>query len=184
MEIPLPEATQWEIIHEVAAVIQELLRQAAQGEAVYDDDTSVPVPALRRESSDGRTGIFTSGIVSTADGRQIALYFTGRHHAGENLATVLAHRAATLPPPIQMCDALARNLPKLPPAFATIVRYCLAHARRRFVNVTPAFPTECRYVLETSGAVCQVDAEACEQRLSPEARLQRHHTSSAPRLTV
>jgi len=186
VEIPLPEATQWEIVHEVAMVIQpafhELLRHAAQGEVVYNDDTSVPVLALRRERVDGRTGVFTSGIVSTIDGRQIALYFTGGKHAGENLATVLAHRAATLPPPIQMCDALARNLPTFPPAFETIVGYCLAHARRRFVNVTPAFPTDCRYVLETLGAVYQVDAQARAQGLSPEARLQRHQADSAPRL--
>ena len=186
VEIPLPEATQWEIVHEVATVMQpafhELLRQAAQGEVVYNDDTSVPVLALRRERVDGRTGVFTSGIVSTREGRQIALYFTGGKHAGENLATVLAHRAATLPPPIQMCDALARNLPTFPPAFETIVGYCLAHARRRFVNVTPAFPAECRYVLETLGAVYQVDAQARAQRLSPEARLQRHQADSASRL--
>ena len=186
VEIPLPEATQWEIVHEVAMVMQpafhELLRHAAQGEVVYNDDTSVPVLALRRERVDGRTGVFTSGIVSTIDGRQIALYFTGGKHAGENLATVLAHRAATLPPPIQMCDALARNLPTFPPAFETIVGYCLAHARRRFVNVTPAFPTDCRYVLETLGAVYQVDAQARAQGLSPEARLQRHQADSAPRL--
>jgi len=155
---------------------------AAQGEVVYNDDTSVPVLALRRERVDGRTGVFTSGIVSTREGRQIALYFTGGKHAGENLATVLAHRAATLPPPIQMCDALARNLPTFPPAFETIVGYCLAHARRRFVNVTPAFPAECRYVLETLGAVYQVDAQARAQRLSPEARLQRHQADSASRL--
>ena len=187
VEIPLPEATPWEIVHEVAMVMQpafhELLRHAAPGEVVYNDDTSVPVLALRRERVDGRTGVFTSGIVSTREGRQIALYFTGGKHAGENLATVLAHRAATLPPPIQMCDALARNLPTFPPAFETIVGYCLAHARRRFVNVTPAFPAECRYVLETLGAVYQVDAQARAQRLSPEARLQRHQADSAPRLT-
>jgi hypothetical protein len=29
----------------------------------------------------GRTGIFTSGIVSTREGRHIALFFTGRQHA-------------------------------------------------------------------------------------------------------
>src|SRR5207247_4727133 len=107
VEIPLPEATQWEIVHDVAMVIQpafhELLRQAAQGEVVYNDDTSVPVLALRRERVDGRTGVFTSGIVSTTDSRQIALYVPGPQHAGAHLATVLAPRAATLPPPIPMC---------------------------------------------------------------------------------
>lgn len=188
LEIPLPETTQWDIVHEGATRIQpafdELLRQAAHGAVLYNDDTSVPVLALRREvSPDGRTGIFTSGIVSTADGRQIALYFTGRNHAGENLATVLAQRPATLPPPIQMCDALARNLPKFPEPLAILVGHCLAHARRRFVNVTPAFPAECRHVLETLGAVYHVDAQAREQGLSPEARLQLHQAQSGPLLT-
>jgi hypothetical protein len=50
-----------------------------------------------------RTGVFTSGIVSTASGRDIALFFTGHQHAGENLADVLKHRAAELNAPIQMC---------------------------------------------------------------------------------
>ena len=59
-----------------------------------------------------RTGIFTSGIVSTKEGRKIALFFTGRKHAGENLADVLRRRASELGPPIQMADALSRNLPE------------------------------------------------------------------------
>jgi len=71
---------------------------------------------LAREAGDQRTGVFTSGIVATMQGRQIALYFTGPKHAGENLADVLKRRAAELPPLIQMSDALSRNVPKLPEA--------------------------------------------------------------------
>ena len=41
------------------------------------DDTSMRVLRLVREPSDDRTGVFTSGIVSTQQGRRIALYFTG-----------------------------------------------------------------------------------------------------------
>jgi hypothetical protein len=33
----------------------------------------------------------------------MALYFTGRQHAGENLADVLRERRAELRPPVQMC---------------------------------------------------------------------------------
>ena len=115
--IPLPASTQWEIAAESAALLQpawqELIRQAAQGEVVYNDDTRMRVLHLAREPSDTRTGVFTSGIVSTRAGQQIALYFTGRQHAGENLADVLRARAAELRPPVQMCDALSRNMPKL-----------------------------------------------------------------------
>jgi len=63
-------------------------------------------------------------VVSTAEGRRIALFFTGRQHAGENLADVLKRRAAELPMPIQMSDALSRNAPK---PIKLLVAYCLAH---------------------------------------------------------
>jgi transposase len=113
--IPLPASTQWEIAEESAELLQpawqELIRQGAQGEVVYNDDTRMRVLRLAREPSDSRTGVFTSGIVSTKQGQQIALYFTGRQHAGENLADVLRARAAELPPPVQMCDALSRHVP-------------------------------------------------------------------------
>jgi len=93
------------------------------------------------------------------------------------LATVLAHRARDLEPPIQMCDALSRNPPK---AFAVIVANCLTHARRYFVDVTPNFPAECRYVLETLRDVYGYDAQARTLGLSPEARLAWHQTHSRP----
>jgi len=91
----------------------ELIRQAAQGEVVHNDDTSMRVLRLAREPSDERTGVFTSGIVSTGQGWKVALYFTGRQHAGENIADVLQQRAKHASSPIQMCDALSRNVPKL-----------------------------------------------------------------------
>jgi hypothetical protein len=122
-----------------------------------------------------RKGVFTSGIVSTKEGRQIALFFTGRRHAGENLAQVLAERASTLDTPIQMCDALSRNLPK---DFKVILSNCLAHSRRRFADVVEDFPQECRYVLETLGYVYRIDAEAREGNMSPEERLHLHRAQS------
>jgi transposase IS66 family protein len=129
MEIPLPASTQWEIVSETAEKIeliyQERIHQAAQGEVLHNDDTTMKILNLmgksraRPPSADAeaeekseRTGIFTSGIVSTRAGQKIALFFTGRKHAGENLASVLAHRAQALGPAIQMCDALSRNLPQ------------------------------------------------------------------------
>src|SRR4051812_12246683 len=142
--IPLPAATQWEIVEEEAEMVkpalEELIRQAAQGEVVYNDDTRMRVLRLAREPSDPRTGVFTSGIVSTNQGRQIALYFTGRQHAGENLADVLRERAAELRPPIQMCDALSRNLPKLPTGLEILVANCLAHGRRQLSTWCRTFP--------------------------------------------
>lgn len=182
--MPLPAATQWEIVEEEAELIKpardELIRQAAQGEVMHNDDTGMKVLMLEREPDDKRTGVFTSGIVSTAQGRKIALYFTGRQHAGENLADVLAQRAQELSPPIQMCDALSRNAPKLAGGVEILVANCLAHGRRQFVEVAHNFPAECRYVLETLGEVYKYDAEARAQGLTPEERLRFHQQRSQP----
>jgi hypothetical protein len=181
--IPLPAATQWEVVEEAAELLKpardELIRQAAQGEVVHNDDTSMRVLRLVREPSDERTGVFTSGIVSTGQGWKIALYFTGRQHAGENLADVLQQRARQSPP-IQMCDALSRNVPKLAAGVEILLANCLAHGRRQFVEVAANFPDQCRYVLEMLGQVYGHDAEARERGLRPEQRLQFHQECSGP----
>jgi transposase len=182
--IPLPAATQWEVVEEAAELLKpardELIRQAAQGDVVHNDDTSMRVLRLTREPSDERTGVFTSGIVSTSEGWKIALYFTGRQHAGENLADVLKQRARHLSPPIQMCDALSRNVPKLAAGVEILLANCLAHGRRQIVEVAANFPDQCRYVLEMLGQVYGHDAEARERGLRPEERLQFHQERSGP----
>jgi transposase len=184
MGIPLPAATQWEIVEEAAQVIKpardELIRQSAQGTVVHNDDTSMRVLVLKRDPSDERTGVFTSGIVSVGQGWKIALYFTGSRHAGENIAEVLKQRRAELPSPIQMCDALSRNVPRLPAGVEILLANCLAHGRRQFVDVAENFPTECRYVLEMLGQVYGHDAEARERGLTPDERLGFHQERSGP----
>ena len=182
--IPLPAATQWEVVAEAAELIKpardELIRQAAHGEVLHNDDTSMRVLRLEREPSDQRSGVFTSGIVATGADRKIALYFTGRQHAGENLAAVLKQRAPELGAPIQMCDAASRNVPKLSEGVEILVANCLAHGRRQFVEVVQSFPQECRYVLEALGRVYYHDAQVRQQGLSAQERLRFHQQHSAP----
>ncbi len=186
--IPLPVATQCEIVAETAVLLQpafeELQRQAAQGEVVHNDDTSMRVLSLDRDTeiSPERTGVFTSGLVWTFRERRLALYFTGCKHAGENLAEVLKQRSPGLPPPIQMCDALSRNVPKpkLPGSLQTLLANCNAHSRRNFVKVTPNFPEPCRFVLETLGEVYGYDEQARARGMSPEERLGFHQEHSGP----
>lgn len=182
--IPLPAATQWEVVEEAAELVKpardELIRQAAQGEVVHNDDTSMKVLQLEREPGDERTGVFSGGIVSTVQGQKIALYFTGRQHAGENIADVLKQRAKDLSPVIQMCDALSRNVPKLPNGVEILVANCLAHGRRQFVEVVQNFPEECRHVLEVLGEVYRYDAEAHDAALTAEERLRFHQEHSGP----
>jgi transposase len=184
MGIPLPAATQWELVEQGAAVLKpafdQLLWQAAQGEVLHNDDTGMRILQLAREPSDQRTGIFTSGIVSLWQNHKIALFFTGRQHAGENLADLLKHRAEQIRSPIQMCDALSRNTPKLTNGVKILLANCMAHGRRQFVDVAANFPQECGYVLESLGMVYGNDAMTREQGLDAEQRLQFHQQYSGP----
>ncbi|MBI4906240.1 MAG: transposase [Acidobacteria bacterium] len=180
--IPLAASNQWELVSDGAAIVEpageELIRQAAQGRLVHNDDTSMRILNFEREEGDSRTGLFTSGIVSVvAGGQRIATFFTGRNHAGENLAAVLKRRATHLAPPIQMYDALSRNAPA---AFLVILANCLAHARRHVVDMVKSFPSECRYVLETLREVFHFDALAVKQGLTPQERLTFHQQNSLP----
>ena len=187
MGIPLPSATQWEIVREVAGIVepayQELIREAAQGEVLHNDDTTAKILDLMKAIRDAktdpktRTGIFTSGIVSIHGCREIALFFTGGKHAGENLRDVLAKRDAELQPPIQMCDGLSRNLPK---EFEVILAGCNIHARRNFVDVAADFPDECRYVIETFRDVYKNEAFTKDQGMTTEERLAFHKTETGP----
>jgi hypothetical protein len=197
--LPLPAATQWEIVAETAAALtpawNEMMRLAAQGQILHNDDTTMKVLALGngvQESSGeapagqapteapdavGRVGVFTSGIVSKVGAHAIALFFTGPRHAGENLLDLLRQRSSELGPPIQMCDALSRNIPE---ELQSILAHCLAHGRRRFVDVAENFPQQCLHVLEILKVVYAHDALARDQGMSPEQRLRFHQAHSGP----
>lgn len=189
MGIPLPAATQWQLVSggakKLESAFDELVNQAAQAEVIHNDDTTMKVLALTKEQVEAaaagapldRTGVNTTGILAVKDNHPIALFFTGRQHAGENLADVLKHRSAELDAPIQMCDALAANVAG---DFKTIVANCLSHARRGFVDVAVQFPVECTYVLEALGEVYRVDAVARKRQLSAADRLKLHQTESGP----
>ena len=185
--IPLPAATQWEIVRDGARDLEpayeELVRQAAQAEVLHNDDT--PMRILEhvkenegRKKEGERTGTFTTGIVAATGDRRLTLFFTGRKHAGENLTRVLSEREGQRAPPIQMCDGLERNAPD--EKFETILGNCLGHGRRNFVDVVASFPGECWYVLETLREVYRHDATARAEKMSPEDRLRHHQANSVP----
>ena len=133
------------------------------------------------EDAEGRTGVFTSGIVSIGEGRKIVLFFTGVRHAGENLAEVLKRRAENLPIPIQMCDGSSSNTAG---DFETLLSKCNAHGRRKFVELAELFPEQVRFVLKTLREVYKTDAAARTGELSPAERLRLHQRESAPRMAA
>jgi transposase len=186
--VPVPSSTQWQIIDRKAEMIrsayQELLRQGAQGTVIHNDDTGAKILEFMSDTYEppdpSRTGTFTTGILSRLGEHTVALYCTGNQHAGENLADVLASRDAGREPPIQMCDALSRNLPG---PFQVVLAHCMVHARRNFVDIADLFPAECRIVLETLEKVYHHDAISKRERMSDEQRLAFHAERSAPLMT-
>ncbi len=62
--IPLPQPTQWELLKKGAddlkTLLKELLSQAAQGDVLHNDDTSMKILKIERPEDDTRTGIFTA----------------------------------------------------------------------------------------------------------------------------
>jgi transposase len=176
---PLPSSTQWDILDAssltVSPVVDAMMRFSAQGSLIHNDDTTMKVLSFLNEEDPKRKGIYTTAILSICGEHKIAVFMTGRNHAGENLTEVLKNRIRSLSPPIQMCDAASRNTSR---EFETILANCLAHARRQFVDIVDHFPEECSYVIEQLGRVYHNDT--LTMSMSPDERLSYHKDKSGP----
>lgn len=190
--IPLPKSTQWDELNKsfsaITPVMEEMSKYAAMGRIFHNDDTTGRILDLEQTIADERqaaeaagkkcrTGVFTTGIVSLVDDHHIALFFTGRKHAGENLGALLDKRDKDLPIPIQMCDALSRNAPK---EFVRFLALCLCHGRREFVKLVDDYPQMCRYVLEILRDIFAQDAYTLKEGMSDQRRLEFHQEHSKP----
>ena len=184
--IPLAPSTLWEKAEGLADIIfpvyREMIRQAAQAKIFHNDDTTMPILSFIKENElktdKERSGMFTTGIVAVLeDDTVIALFFTGRNHAGENLDELHELRDPGKRIPIQMCDALSRNTNEL---FSRYIAHCLTHGRRNFVDIIPAFPDECKKVIDTIAQVYKNDDIAKNKVMSDEKRLAYHKKYSGP----
>jgi len=193
--VPMPDSTQWDQIERVGdcgyVVFEYLEFLAAQGELIHQDDTTVRILTLIKQNQQiraeaaaqglsrakERTGMFTTALVIRVGERLICLYYSGRSHAGENLAALLKQREADQEPPLVMSDALSRN----EVGEGLVIRcHCLAHGRRQFSDIEELFPTECRVVLDVLKQVFDHDEEARDEQMSPQARLAYHQEYSQP----
>ena len=182
MGVPLAESTQFERCEQVAdralPVYLKLERIAAAGDVVHHDDTGVKILSYMKENlklgEKDRKGMHTTGIGANG-ARPIALYASGRRHAGENLARLLGKRPPELGPPIVMADAEAKNWTGV---FEQVMAKCLQHGRRQFTEIEAEFPSECRRVLDDLGAVYKNEAQT--RAMPPGERLLFHQHNSAP----
>ncbi len=186
--IPMPNSTQYELLEDLAILLKpifrELLMRVAQVGLIHIDDTKMRILKIERPPEDPRTGLFTTGVVGVEGDIKIAIFFTGTQHAGENLTDVLKNRAAELESPILMCDALSWNTSKLDAPDAVRLAHCLAHGRRKFVEIAHNFPESCLHVLGELAKIYGHDKTTKEEKMSPAERLKYHKTHSRPIMTA
>jgi hypothetical protein len=189
--VEVPASTQWQVAREAARAIkpayEELVRCAAAGDVLHNDDTYVRILELmgkRRAElvasgllpNPERTGLFTTAIVSKTEFGAISFFFSGRKHAGENLDKVLERREPNLAPPILMCDALDRNIPA---GHRVLESNCVAHGRRHIVDEATNFPEKCAHVLTELAKVFKNEKICRKRGLAGEERLRFHQNESA-----
>jgi hypothetical protein len=149
---------------------------AAENARLVIDGSKVKIVKGNEEGK--RKGQQTTGMVAQAGNRQIVLYMSGSSHAGENVSEVLKKRQMGQSGPIRMGDGLAAN--RSPEVAGVIEACCLAHARRKFVEIEASFPQECGKVLDIIGKIYRTEAETVGK--SEAERLAQHQRESQPRL--
>lgn len=182
--VPLPASTQFErveaLANVVAPVFAELKSLAADRPLLQSDDTSGRILTLTAENktltANERSGVFTTGIVARGlddTVPPIVLYASGRRHAGENVDTLLEQRSSEVGEPIHVADGTS-----MAPHRQRVSSNCLAHARRKFVEIEDIFPEQCARVLDDVATVYRHEEATAE--MSPEERLRYHQEHSAP----
>ena len=193
--VPVADATQWdqaELVGDCSYPIFKWLETlAAQGEVIFQDDTPQRILTLIEENhqararaqaqgktkTEERTGMQTTALMVQVGARRICLYYTGRRHAGENLAALLRKREPDRGKPVVMSDALSSNNAEE----ATLIRcHCLAHGRRKFSELDEAFPAESAVVVNALKDVFDHDEDARVEQLTAQARLAYHQRKSGP----
>jgi transposase len=193
--VPVPDATQWdqaEVVGDCSyPIFLQLEKEAAQGEVLFQDDTPQRILTLIEENqqararaqaqgktkTEERTGMQTTALVVQVGERRICLYYTGRRHAGENLALLLRQREPDQGKPLVMSDALSSNNA----AEDTLMRcHCLAHGRRKFSELEEAFPAESAVVVNALREVFEHEEYTRTEQMTVQDRLTYHQDKSGP----
>lgn len=183
MGIPLPDATQFELVESVADVgyrIYETMKHcAADSQLAYHDDTTARILSMIKENQQSmpkRKAMYTTAMVFEGEA-PICLFVTGRQHAGENLDDIIDLRDETLEPIMQMSDGLAANQLK---NNDSLWINCIIHGRRNFIDIESVFPEECHYAINVIGKLYHHEAQIKEQGLNAQQRLEFHQKHSRP----
>lgn len=182
--IPVPDATQWDLMNQLYPVIEPVYQQlvclAAQSDTIYYDDTTNKILSHGDKDTNSSANVFTTAMVCQSSHYQVHLYLTNNNCAGKEVKALLDKRETTTPL-ITMCDALSANIPNgMDETLLArwIFCFCLSHGRRKFYELQDCFDSESRFVLDVIGQVYANDKHCRTRRYSPQARLEYHQCHS------
>lgn len=195
--IPLPDANQWQLVDQSDDLLQPL-HKAMEKHGIQHalslriDDTGSEVVSLRRQIqgelaalqlmgkpiADVRTGINATGVYLQTESATVILFFTGRHHAGEVLDQLLAHRP-TGPKLVKVTDAASKNFDHQHKD-ALLEATCNAHAFLKFRALKDKYPAEYALAGEVYAKVFDNDDKAKALDLTPDERMHYHRQHSKP----
>lgn len=177
--IPISASVMWERCEEVAnamfAIFIQLRIMAALCTVLYYDDTSIKIIDCQPQLSEKRKGIRTTALIADLGAEKIALYVSGRKHAGDNANELLEKRPANMQKVIRMSDALSANLAN---TADDTVSLCLAHSSRKFVEIKASNLIYCKHVLEQISQVYENDKKTTA--MTEQERLEYHQENSGP----
>ncbi len=185
MGVPLSDSIQWRLVEEAAspgyAIFCELQKFAANAKVLHNDDTKQKILEYLKENEKrgekDRVGAFTTAMVAIKDHIKVALFFSGRNHAGENLLNLLEKREQSLDKIITMNDAAPCAMPE---NLDAEISNCFSHARRRFKELLDAEKAtrECEHMLYWIGKIYFNEKKVKALNLSDEERLRYHQLRS------
>jgi hypothetical protein len=200
----MPDANQWLLVDRCDDLLAPLYKAVERygiqnATSLLIDDTGSLIIELRRQIQEEiaalqllgesprnvRTGINATGVYLKTDQVTVVLFFTGRHHAGEIIDQLLAHRRsvakATENKLVKVTDAASKNFDH---AQGDLLEeaVCNAHAFLKFRAIKDAFPVEYGIAGEVYKNVFANDDEAKAQGLAPLERMQFHRSRSKPEM--
>jgi len=198
--VPMPDANQWRLVDEcddrLAPLYRALERHAIQNATTLTfDDTGSMIIDTRRQiqrelqalellgesTKHVRTGINATGIYIETVEAKVVLFFTGRHHAGEIVDRLLAHRRVRAEKIVAISDAASKNFAH-DHTDEIEQAVCNAHCYLKFRAVKDQFPAEYAVAGEVYKKVFDNDDKAKALGLDPRERMLYHREHSKPQM--
>ena len=196
--VPLADANQWNVVDKCDDLLQPLYRALEihgikEALSLRIDDTGSMIikvmrqikaeiealKALGQRTDDVRTGINATGVYTETPSGTVILFFTGLHHAGEILDSLLKHRESQGPKLVKVTDGASKNFNPLHND-RLIEGTCNAHALLKFRDIANNFPEEYAVAGRVYKEVFDNDDIAKARDMKPEERQAFHRENSLP----